>query len=99
MVSATDRLTGLDQCAPREGDRLAFLILILDFGDHEGHLAAATAFLLVHVGDSRSARQDVADENRLEELEILLAMKNPAKIEVGGGHRVLAHPERGRLQE
>src|ERR1700722_17397522 len=99
MVSAADRLTGLDQRAPGEGDGLAFLILILAFGHHEGHLAAATAFLLVHVSDSRSARQDVADEDRLEELEVLLAMKNPAKIEVRRGHRVLAHPERGRLQE
>src|SRR5579871_6233412 len=92
-ASAADRLPGLDQRATCKRDRLALLVLVLDLGDHEGHLTAAPTLFLVHVGYSRGSGQHVADENRLEELEILLAVENPADIEVRRRHRVLTHPE------
>src|SRR5713226_8655846 len=91
--SSSDSLSSFDQRRARDGDFLALLIVVFDLGDHEGHLAAATALALVNVGDFGGAGQYIADQDRLVELEFLLAVQNPAEVEIRHGYRATVLPE------
>src|SRR5882672_8271351 len=73
---------------------------VFGLADEESHLAAASAFFFIEVGDFSDAGERVADEDGLEELKLLLAMEDPAQVEAAeAGARSLVGPECARLQK
>src|SRR5262249_23497919 len=80
---------------------LAALVLEFRLADDEGHRAAAPSLLLEHVLGARAEGEHVAGADGAHVLELLLAVEEPAVVELHGAARLaqIAQPVGHRHEE
>src|SRR5262249_39607285 len=88
ITSLLDRLGGLDGGVAKVRHHLAALVLEFRLADDEGHRAAAPSLLLEHVLGARAEGEHVAGADGAHVLELLLAVEEPAVVELHGAARL-----------
>src|SRR6516165_6453269 len=81
---SSDGLPGFDQGAAGNRDLFALLIPVFDLGHHEGHFAATAAFAFIYIGNPCRSGEEITDQDWFMQFEFLLAMQNPAQVEMNG---------------
>src|SRR3989441_6287071 len=87
-----DRSFGHDESVARVGHHLVALVAVLALHQDEQHLAAARALLLEDVFGARAHPERVARVDGLHVLELLLAVEEPAHVELDRAHAAARRP-------
>src|SRR2546427_8055744 len=83
---------GHDESVARVGHHLVALVAVLACHQDEQHLAAARALLLEDVLGARAHPERVAGVDGFHVLELLLAVEQPAHVELDGAHATARRP-------